>query len=370
MDAFEELEKMALNASGSGSATGSSTLSEEAPSPAQISRWQKLFGYSYSDAIDCLQEYRSDLTRPRVSDDHWDLVRADKEAAGYDREAYEYECQIAGTAGKSKLAASANDAKPREPCSSTDADANADTTYIFKLWGPLCTPEEVQSAANLSTRPSLILGASDGDGNSSENLFCRVSGTAKRAIESWLLRNQINYKPTFIRFSEARKELSSTSPYPTLGIDSTLPQYRMQDGDDADAIYRPKQDEYPVWYFFYGTLADPGFLADLLDWPDESALPVLKPAYITNGIVSTWAGGRYKALVNGPASCAVSGYAYRVESRADEDVLRFYETGKYEVVRCRIHVLVDREKEVEDVVQGLTFRFVERFSERFSLKLV
>lgn len=361
MDAFEELEKMALNASGGGSTTAS-TVSEEAPSPAQVSRWQKLFGYSYSDAIDYLQEYRTDLTRSRVSDDHWDLVRVDKEAAGYDREAYEYECQITGKAGKMKLAASTKDVKATERFSSADADADADTTYIFKLWGPLCTPEEVQSAAGLSDLPSLILATGDGG----ENLFCRVSGTAKQAIEAWLVRNQINYKPTFIQLSEARKELSSTSLYPTLGIDSTLPQYRMRDGDNGNMIYRPKQDEYPVWYFSYGTLADPGFLADLLDLPDESPLPALKPAYITNGILSTWAGGKYKALVNGPESCVVSGYAYLVQKREDEDVLRFYETGKYEVVRCRINVLVDREKELEDTVQGLTFRFVEKFS----LKLV
>ena len=128
MDAFEELEKMALNASGSGLTTAS-TVSEEAPSPAQVSRWQKLFGYSYSDAIDYLQEYRTDLTRPRVSDDHWDLVRVDKEAAGYDREAYEYECQITGKVGKWNLAALTKDVKATERFSSAEADADAENPH-------------------------------------------------------------------------------------------------------------------------------------------------------------------------------------------------------------------------------------------------
>ncbi|MCJ1350181.1 MAG: hypothetical protein MMC33_000162 [Icmadophila ericetorum] len=343
MDAFEELEQMALNASG-----GSTATSDEAPSPAQAARWQKLFGYSLSDATDSLQEYRSDLTRTRVSDDHWDLVRGDKEAAGYDREAYEYECQLVG---RSKLAVPTPD-----PKLGGDRYANADASYLFKLWGPLCTPEEVQEAAGLPNLPQVIQAAGD-DG---ESLFCRVSGTTKQEIEAWLVREQANYKPTFIRLSEARKDLSSISPYPTLGMNSTLPQYRMHNNN---VTYRPAQCEYPVWYFFYGTLADPGFLMELLDLP-PSPPPVLNPAYIADGILSTWAGGKYKALVNGPDSCVVSGYAYHVQSREHEDILRFYETAKYEVARCTIHMLIGGKEERS--VQGLTFRFVENSS----LKLV
>jgi hypothetical protein len=35
--------------------------------------------------------HRNHLARTRLSPDHWALVRADKTAAAYDREAYEYE---------------------------------------------------------------------------------------------------------------------------------------------------------------------------------------------------------------------------------------------------------------------------------------
>lgn len=34
---------------------------------------------------------------------------------------------------------------------------------------------------------------------------------------------------------------------------ATLPQYR----PSSEEVFRPRQDEHPVLYFFYGTLADP-----------------------------------------------------------------------------------------------------------------
>ncbi|KAK5626389.1 hypothetical protein RRF57_002104 [Xylaria bambusicola] len=37
-----------------------------------------------------IQIHRSNLSRPRVSDSHWELVRVEKEARGFTREAYEY----------------------------------------------------------------------------------------------------------------------------------------------------------------------------------------------------------------------------------------------------------------------------------------
>lgn len=51
----------------------------------------------------------------------------------------------------------------------------------------------------------------------------------------------------------AAKDFSADSIHPTLGKDCTMPQHRL--GSDTDSL--PHQSQYPVFYFFYGTLADP-----------------------------------------------------------------------------------------------------------------
>ena len=64
MDPFEELERMALNAE-------EETVTEEQALGDHIERWQRPFNYSYADAIVHFKEQKSDLTRLRVSDEHW-----------------------------------------------------------------------------------------------------------------------------------------------------------------------------------------------------------------------------------------------------------------------------------------------------------
>ncbi|MCJ1248252.1 hypothetical protein MMC30_005469 [Trapelia coarctata] len=307
MDPFEELERMALNA------VAEYTLTSDAePSHDEIERWQRLFRYSYSDAADQL---RCNLARARITDEHWDLVRLEKEADGYDREAYEHSMQN----GQSTCS-QPNDQAPEAESSGRGNNA----VYIFKLGGPLAEPRQIQTAAGLSSFPNLIKGF----GEQGISSFCRVDTMAKRAIEEWLSREQVSYKPTFIRLSKARKELSSASSYPRLGQDSTLPQHRLSCGESF-----PAQDEYPVWYFFYGALADPVFLAGLFSVPEAGM--TLLPATISGGVVKTWV-GKYKALFNEPAEAVLQGSAFRVESREHEQELLFYETEKYEVVRCTI----------------------------------
>lgn len=67
-----------------------------------------------------------------------------------------------------------------------------------------------------------------------------------------------------------------------------------------------------------------------------------------------WA-GKYKALVDAsdPEDASVHGCAYRVVSREQEEVLLYYETERYEVVRC----LIEMRNEAKEVFMGLTFRF-------------
>ncbi|KNG83574.1 hypothetical protein ANOM_009550 [Aspergillus nomiae NRRL 13137] len=193
------------------------------------------------------------------------------------------------------------------------------TTYLVKLEGPLV--RELGEAS-----------------------FCLINGNTRLAILSALS----DYSPTFIRVNLADKRLSNYSMSPYLGsdIDPTLPHHRAQ---CMDQMFLPAQNQYPVWYFFYGTLIDPETLAQKISL---SELPVLRQAAVKGGKIKMW-GGKYKALVDGPSSAIVDGWAYEVSSEGEEQ-LRYYETDQYEVVRCEIHMVDSGE-----VVKGLTFRFID-----------
>lgn len=326
MDPFEELEKMAFNAADE---QGSDSTQE--PSAAQISRWQRLFSCPYSDAADRIKHLRSDLSRIRVSDEHWEMVRHQREAEGYDREAYEHEIQLGG-----KMLCKSSYIQGQV----LKASAPRASAFLVILEGPLDTPVKVQEAAEMSTIPHLIKGT----GGTGETTFCRIDGNAKEAILGWLSKHS-SFRPTFIRLSKAKKDLSIDSIYPALGLDSTLPQNRLD-----NTRCSPAQDEYPVWYFFYGTLGDPEVLSRILSLPDNET-PDLRPAKIMRGIIRTW-GGKYKALIDASESGYTDGWAYKVASEIEEEALLYYETEKYEVVRCEI--MVPGEKQG---VRGCTFRF-------------
>lgn len=247
----------------------------------QVSRWQQLFNYSYVDAVDQIQQHRCDVTRQRVSDEHWSLVQAEMEDNGFDREAYEHQMQLGGA----KPSQSSHVIGSQQNISSLEENA----TFIFKLGGPLSGPKEIQIAASLTACPEIM----SGFGQEGEAKFCCVGSAAKLAIQSWLSRQRINFQPTFINVSQARKDLSSVSLYPTLGIDVTLPQHRP---DQHNVAFVPTQCQYPVWYFFYGTLADTVTLSRLLDLPKDNR-PVLTSATISHGDIKLW-GGKYKSLVD------------------------------------------------------------------------
>ena len=55
MDLFEELENVATNATGHQDA-------DDEPTEQEISRWQTLFGYSFSEAVTRLKSQKSDLS--------------------------------------------------------------------------------------------------------------------------------------------------------------------------------------------------------------------------------------------------------------------------------------------------------------------
>jgi hypothetical protein len=319
MDLLAELEDMAANVVGEPD-------TDFKPEIETIKRWQRLFHYSHAEAMEHINNHRGDLSRARISEEHWEMVRSIKEPKGYDREAYEYSMTLKKPHVTGRL-----EGQPSE--------------FLLKLEGPLRSAAKVQEAAGLALVPVVISGTGD---SGEEVNFRRVSGAAKKTILEKL--SDIAFQPTFVRVSKAEKALSNASIYPTLGIDSTLPQHRPANTDPTLA-FSPAQDQYAVWYFFYGTLADPDALSRLLSLSEK---PEMRPASITGGVLRTWA-GPYKAVVDAPASTSgcVNGCAYQIVSREHEEALQYYETEMYEVVRCLIAL-----KDTAEIIKGLTFRFV------------
>ncbi|KIW68924.1 hypothetical protein PV04_04836 [Phialophora macrospora] len=314
MDTLAELEFMASNA----------LLGIECVvSGEDVTRWQHLFGFNEAEARRHIEDHRKDYVRTRVSDELWATIRLAKEAEGFDREAYEYSL-------------SHQRCLPRVP----RPQQNTSGTYILRLEGPLDTAERIKTAAGLVQVPAITPGVGDSGAPTS---FCEIDGQAKVKLLDWISQHHVGFQPTIVRLAKAKKDLCAHSLAPTLSLDATLPQNRLIDNHNP----LPAQDQYPVWYFFYGTLGDPRILTQQLGVHE----PELIPAHIENGRLGTW-GGKYKALFDTctPAKAKVCGKAFLVRDREQEDALRFYETDKYEVVRCRIVT-------GDGVLLGLTFRF-------------
>jgi hypothetical protein len=298
MDLFDELENLVVTV----------TYDEPEQDPASydltqgtIKMWQERFGYRYEEAAELLQ--------------------------------------ISRTAKKPSASSQQTILSP----------AQTRTIYFLKLEGPISTPQKVQNVANLSTIPE----SHQGSGEEGDAVFCKVDGRTKKTIEDWSsTQTEINFRPLFVPEGKAYKEFSPHSLYPTLGKDTTLPQYRPQDPHllGTAPSFGQAHDDFPVWYFFYGTLADIPKLQSLLLLPEEEQ-PVLYEASVIGGKVETWGNGKYNALVNGPETRCVKGSAYQVMTEEHEDALRKYETSAYEVVRCLIKV-------GGTTVEGCTFRFV------------
>ncbi len=85
--------------------------------------------------------------------------------------------------------------------------------------------------------------------------FCVVDGAAS------LVKERMQCRPTFVYLSKARKHFSGSSAYSTVRVEAILPQYRFRDGDVGIV---PAQGQYPVWYFFYGALADSEIFSHIL----------------------------------------------------------------------------------------------------------
>ncbi|KAI9743512.1 MAG: hypothetical protein M1818_002825 [Claussenomyces sp. TS43310] len=133
MDFLDELERMAANAS-----TAESLAFEDEVSPAQMARWQRLFNYSAYEAAQVIQAQRSDVTRDRISDEHWSLVSQQVEREGHDREAYGHRHQL-----RRMLQAESY---------------QMDDMFVFRLGGLLDSAEKVMKVAGLDKKPVVVRG--------------------------------------------------------------------------------------------------------------------------------------------------------------------------------------------------------------------
>jgi hypothetical protein len=322
MDMLAQLEALASDL-----ATAPSDFGENLPEEDCIERWKLLFGYTNVEVVKQIQEHRSDLNRRRIPHEHWELVQDGTQMhPRHDKESYEHLLHLQSVKIRSSRSKVRIQKTPPKQ------------TFILKLEGQLSTPEIVREIVGLKETPHVQLTTTDSESNGT---FVVING----AIKDTLMRKFAHevFQPFIQRYSRAEKDLSSTSLYPILGIDTTMPQFRIS------GVPSPPQGQYPIYYFFYGTLGKPARLARLLDLPEE---PVLNRANVNGGVIKVWA-GKYNALVDGPTTGCVEGWAYEVKNKEHEDALLHYETDVYEVVRCKIDICG-----VEQLVDGLTFRFI------------
>jgi hypothetical protein len=221
MDTLAALENMALNAT-----TALSYSTGDLPEKC-IARWISMFGYDRERAMEKIQEHRNEFSRRRLPDEHWELIRSAETARGHDKESYEYSLHLQSMKnGISRSQDSAHKTPEKR-------------LFLLKLDGPLGTPDIVRKVAKLNEIPRALPTTTDSESNGT---FIIVNGATKDVILQ-TFAEQI-FQPFFQQYNKAEKALSSTTLFPTLGIDSTLPQFRIS------GVPWPKQNQYPVYYFF------------------------------------------------------------------------------------------------------------------------
>lgn len=213
------------------------------------------------------------------------------------------------------------------------------STYLVRREDPIEDEEIVRNV--LETNEQLRIHRSEGE--YANTTFYELSGKAKEVLRGWLAECHPLFRPTIIHLNKANKELSDMTLAPFLGRDVTLPQHRP---DTWDFLPQLSQKGWPVWYFFYGKLAEPEQLQRLLNLVNR---PEYCPARVFGAKLRSWQ-GKYRAVVDGDSDEWVDGSAFLVESQDHEDKLRVFETNAYEVVRCDIQM---RNK----VQAGLVFRY-------------
>ncbi|KAB5513592.1 hypothetical protein GE09DRAFT_1231760 [Coniochaeta sp. 2T2.1] len=286
--------------------------------PEDTERWQRLFSFDPSEAAQQIRDWRSTFGRQTIPTEMWSLMKDQLEGQSYDKETCEY------AVATRRFQAP----KSHQPLHDTDNHHenhhdDSSSSYLVKLEGPISTPDALKQLASLATTLATLPSTAD-DGTEAQ--FCLISGTDKHCILAALAAQHLSFSPTFLRDNKAAKP-----PLPALPI--------------PDARYRH--------YTPAGTLCLPTVHSRVLSLDQP---PVYRKARVRGGRLTTW-GGKYKALVDAGERDIVEGMAYLVRSEEDEGALRYYETERYEVVRCEIEMQDENGQEVERVM-GCTFRFV------------
>ena len=114
------------------------------------------------------------VTRERITDDHWALIKDEKEALGYDRAAYEHSLQLPKVfKGQSASI----------PMTGSDGEM----MFLFRLGGLLETPEKVREVAGLKKLPVVR------EGMSGKGLvtICLVDMDTQKKLEEWLTHQSV-----------------------------------------------------------------------------------------------------------------------------------------------------------------------------------
>ncbi|KAF2788390.1 hypothetical protein K505DRAFT_353236 [Melanomma pulvis-pyrius CBS 109.77] len=169
---WEEVERMAQAAS-----AADAQIADEYPQPETITRWKRLFGYSHMETVHLISKQRSDVTRERITDEHWELIKDEKEDAGYDREAYEHSLQLSNVY---------KDQSATIPTTGEDGGF----LWLFRLGGLLNTPEKIKQIAGLDEDPKVVNGISE----TGLVKFCYVDKQAQKKLEEWLTLQSVLQK--------------------------------------------------------------------------------------------------------------------------------------------------------------------------------
>lgn len=114
------------------------------------------------------------MTRERITDAHWSLIAPEKEALGYDREAYEHSLQL------HKVFKGQSAAIPI-------TGGNGEMMCLFRLGGLLDSPEKVKEIAGLEEVPVVREGV-----NEMELVkFCVVGKEVQGRLEEWLRQRAV-----------------------------------------------------------------------------------------------------------------------------------------------------------------------------------
>jgi hypothetical protein len=118
--------------------------------------------------------HRVTVTRERITDDHWALIKDEKEDLGYDREAYEHSLQLPKVFKSQSATIPSN-------------GADGELMLLFRLGGLLDTPEKIKDIAGLEELPVVKEGMSE----MGPLRFCVVDKEVQRKLEGWLAQKAV-----------------------------------------------------------------------------------------------------------------------------------------------------------------------------------